>query len=141
VYVYVDTSAMFKLLIAEPGSDQARRVSDAADGLVSSTLLYVESAAALSKAVRQGRLEADTAAQVFATFIILSRQMDLIAPASVVLNQAVDIALRTSLRGYDATHLASALVAGADLVLAADGDLLDAAQLYGLDIADCSGRS
>jgi uncharacterized protein with PIN domain len=53
---YVDTSAFVPLLINEPTSEACRRFWDDADVVVSSRLLYVETAAALAQARRMGRL-------------------------------------------------------------------------------------
>jgi uncharacterized protein len=53
---YLDTSAFVPLLIEEPTSQACRRLWDDADVIVSSPLLYVETAAALAQARRMGRL-------------------------------------------------------------------------------------
>lgn len=51
---YLDTSAFVPLLIEEPTSQTGRRFWDDADVIVSSQLLYVETAAALAQARGSG---------------------------------------------------------------------------------------
>lgn len=53
---YLDTSAFVPLLIDEPTSQACQRFWDDADEIVSSRLLYVETAAALAQARRMRRL-------------------------------------------------------------------------------------
>lgn len=50
--VYFDTSALVKLLIAEPGSGTAEQVWRAADARVCCTVGYTEGAAAIARAWR-----------------------------------------------------------------------------------------
>lgn len=50
---YLDASAFVPLLIAEPGSAACRRFWNDADSVVSSRLLYVETAAALAQAAAE----------------------------------------------------------------------------------------
>lgn len=54
--VYFDTSAFVPLLVTEPGTPLARELWDSADEVVTTRLLYVESAAALARARRMRRL-------------------------------------------------------------------------------------
>jgi predicted nucleic acid-binding protein len=137
VYVYVDTSALVKLLVVEAGTDTARRVWDQADELASSTPSRVELAAALSRAARDGRLTPDQAADRYAVFAEdLSPQMDWVIAGDPVVGLGIELAFNFVLRGYDATHLASAVLAGTDVMLSADAQLLEAAAACGLDVAD-----
>jgi predicted nucleic acid-binding protein len=52
---YLDTSAFVPLLIEEPTSAACLEFWNAADAVISTRLLYVESAAALARAERNGR--------------------------------------------------------------------------------------
>lgn len=49
---------------------------------------------------------------------------------------AGELAEQGALRGYDAVHLATALVSGSEAMLAADADLLAAAEAEGLLLID-----
>jgi PIN domain len=53
---YFDTSAFAPLLVAEPASVFCRRLWDSSDAVVTSRLLYVETAAALAQALGLGRV-------------------------------------------------------------------------------------
>ena len=57
--VYFDTSAFVPLLVSEPGTPVCWQLWRQADAVVSSRLLYVESAAALAQALRLGRITKD----------------------------------------------------------------------------------
>ena len=54
---YFDSSALVKLVIEEPGSDDAAALWDVADVLVSSRVAHPEVRAALAAAHRAGRLD------------------------------------------------------------------------------------
>ena len=56
--VYLDTSALVPLLVAEGSSPAGRRLWDEADVVVSSRPLYMEAAAALAQARRLDRMTA-----------------------------------------------------------------------------------
>jgi hypothetical protein len=53
---YFDTSAFVPLLVAEPGSAFCRQLWDSSGTVVTSRLLYIETAAALAQALRLGRI-------------------------------------------------------------------------------------
>ena len=67
---YLDTSAFIPLLIDEPTSEACRRFWDDADVIVSSRLLYVETAAALAQA---GRMGASPRASISRSVHVLTR--------------------------------------------------------------------
>ena len=133
---YVDTSALIKLLIAEDGSESARVVWGQADRLATVVLTSVEVRAGLSAAERGGRM---TAAQ----HLVAKQELDdLIAEVVTceitddLVRAAGDLAEAEGLRGYDAVHLAGALVAGAQVLASADRALCDAAERHGLVVAN-----
>lgn len=134
---YLDTSALVPLLVAEPTSAACRRFWDDADVVVSSRLLYVETAAALAQAQRMGRLSANEHLRCCRLLDRMWSEMDVIEADERLVVHAADLAHRFALRGYDAVHCASAeqLV---DDVVAASGDqrLLDAWSYLGLATYD-----
>ena len=134
---YFDTSAVVKLLIDEPGSQTVERVWHAADARVCATVGYTETAAALGRAGRTGRLSpagvrrsVDGLASVWTSF------HRTVVDDELAWN-AANLALTHGLRGFDAVHLAAA-VATSELLVTADQSLLLAAQSVGLAIADVS---
>lgn len=119
---YLDTSAFVPLLIDEPTSAACRRFWDDADVIVSSRLLYVETAAALAQARRMGRLTKGKHLQSRRRLDQMWSEMDVIEVDEQVIVRAADLAHRLSLRGYDAVHCASAEQLDDDDLVAASGD-------------------
>jgi uncharacterized protein len=119
---YLDTSAFVPLLIAEPTSAACRRFWDDADMVVSSRLLYVETAAALAQARRMDRLSGhshDTALQMLGTMWL---QVEVVEVDETLVVRAAAMAHQLGLRGYDAVHCASVEQLNDDDVVAACGD-------------------
>ena len=140
--VYLDTSAFIPLLVAEPGTSDATRLWNDADEVVSSRLIIVESAAAISMAGRLKRLDEDEVESTRGQCEHLIRDIHLVDVWADVIEDAARLARDQQLRAYDALHLATALrLGGGDLVMASgDRELLRASRMQGLAVADTSGR-
>jgi predicted nucleic acid-binding protein len=136
VITYVDTSVLVKVLIDEPGTDRARRLWQVADELASVTLVAVEARAALAAARRGQRLTPAQHRRAVANLGELLDQMDLVGVGDEIVEQAGDLAGSAALRGYDAVHLAGALLVEATVMASADEDLCGAAEKLGLHIAN-----
>jgi uncharacterized protein len=119
---YLDTSAFVPLVIDEPASAACRRFWDDADVIVSSRLLYVETAAALAQAQRMGRLSRDEQLHAGRRLDQMRLEMDVIEADEQVITHAAHLAHSLSLRGYDAVHCASAEQLDDDDLVAASGD-------------------
>ncbi len=133
---YFDTAGLVKLVIAEPGSDRARALWDEADVVVASLLVYVEARAALARAQREGRADAETGFAARSALDTVVSSVGLVPPSRGVVWAAGGIAERHGLRGYDAIHLASALAVGPDVTfVTADLRLGAAARNEGLALA------
>jgi predicted nucleic acid-binding protein len=102
--VYVDSSALVKLVVSEAESDALRRYLDTADQPISSILATVEVARAAGR-VATGS-EADVAA-VFDAVAIVSLDARIAARAAAL--------APASLRSLDSIHLATALELGSEL--------------------------
>ena len=129
---YVDTSMVIKLLVEEPGSDHAGRIWDEADDLVAARLLYVEARSALAAAKRGSRLSAAQHRRTKADLEDLWAQLAIVEITPELVTDAADLSEHDRLRGYDAVHLAAALLAGAHVFATADQDLATAAGRHGL---------
>jgi predicted nucleic acid-binding protein len=106
VNLYVDTSALLRLVLGEPGAlGELRR----ADRLVSSELLGVESRRTIDRLLRLGDLSAEEAARRLALVDRWLEAVDLVLLRAPVLARAGD-PLPTPLGTLDALHLATALV-------------------------------
>jgi hypothetical protein len=107
VIAYFDSSALFKLFLPEPGSDEALLVWGSGIPRVTSRLSHAELACALGAAVRQGRVDRPAVGVVDGTF--LRRNADLIEADDRIVTAAAALGVAYGLRGGDAIHVSSAL--------------------------------
>lgn len=133
---YVDTSTLLKLVIEEEGSDSAAVIWDAADSLASARLVVVEARAALATARRTGRLGDHQLVEAKQQVASLIDDLHLVEVTDDLVVTAADLAETEALRGYDAVHLAGALLVTASLLTSADDALCDAAARRGMHVAN-----
>lgn len=135
---YLDTSALVPLLIEEPTSAACRQLWDDAEVIVSSRLLYVETAAALAQALRMKRLRASEHHEARGRLDIMWAQIDVLEINEPLVARAAELTYRLGLRGYDAMHAAAAEQLDDDQMVAAAGDhhLLGAWRQLGLATYD-----
>jgi len=140
---YFDTSAFVPLLIAEPGSAFCRRFWDSSDAVVTSRLLYVETAAALAQALRLGRLVRRDHRAALGLLDQMWAEFEVVEADSIVVDRAAELTHSESLRGYDAVHCASAEQVDDDDLVLASGDraLMAACARLGMSTADTNGRT
>lgn len=103
---YIDTSALLRLVLREPGALDDLRSYDA---LVSSELIAVESARAIDRLRLQGALTVEEAAVRRRAVADWLEAIDLVLLRPAVLSRASE-PLPTALGTLDAIHLATALV-------------------------------
>jgi uncharacterized protein len=135
---YVDTSAFVPLLVAEPSTLSCRRFWDDCDAVVSTRLLYVETAAALAQARRMNRLTTRSHRASLRLLDELWAELAVVEVDEQVVARAAALADELELRGYDAVHCSSAEILDDDDVVAASGDqqLLSAWSALGLSVYD-----
>lgn len=136
--VYLDTSALIKLLVDEPGTDAMLAVAAAAPVAASSALTEVEARAALARMRAGKRLAAAAHRAAVRRFEELWEEVGALSVDRAVLTRACALAQAHALRAYDAVHLASAReVAGTGVVTFAcfDTDLRAAAAAEGLTLS------
>jgi predicted nucleic acid-binding protein len=118
VTLYLDTSSLVKLYVAEPGSEDVRAHVNRATIVATSMVAYPETRAALARRRRERALNPTT-------FAAAKRKLEDDWPKYLVVHvsdslcrEAGALAERYALRGYDSLHLASFLElarqAGAD---------------------------
>jgi uncharacterized protein len=137
--VYVDTSALAKWYLNEPGSDHF------ADWIVAqretwiSTLTTVEMRCLLGRRRRAGEITLETERRAFSTFEedIANGHLflhpvgdDALRSALVLLGRLTDLPLRT----LDALHLALARQLAAPRLATADATMADAAAALGMEV-------
>lgn len=108
--LYLDTSALVKKYVMEAGSDAVNRVVSEAEIMGISVIGRIEMVAAFGKAVRIGRLEEEVALAALQLFRNEWGTLAQIQVTEMVIARAEIFAWEYRLRGYDAVHLASALI-------------------------------
>jgi predicted nucleic acid-binding protein len=148
---YFDTSGIVKYYIPEPGSAWIASLADAKDEhenwqhvIAISRLGFVEVAAAIAKRRRTGKISGEVQERTYALFLHLGKQRFTALPIDdPALELAAELTWRHPLRGYDAVHLATALVLNQRLgaarlpsvcFISADESLCQAARNEGLAV-------
>jgi predicted nucleic acid-binding protein len=135
VIAYIDTSALLRLVLREPGALEELRSCDA---LVSSELIAVESLRTIDRLRLRGALSTEEASSRRQTATDWLEAVDLVLLQPPILARASD-PFPTPLGTLDALHLATALVwqdrKGRRLVMAThDRSLALAARSFGLEV-------
>ena len=136
---YLDSSALVKLYVAEAGSKETAEIVKRADILGTSVISRVEVAAALAKAVRAGVLSAGAARKAEQVFAAQWADLASIPVTEGLLSRAEGLAWSYTLRGFDAVHLACALIwresVGMEVTLVTfDHQLSEAGEKAGLEV-------
>jgi predicted nucleic acid-binding protein len=135
VIAYIDTSALLRIVLREPGAlDDVRSY----EGLVSSELIAVESTRTIDRLRLQGSLSAEEAAARLRTINEYLEAIDLVLIRPPVLSRASE-PMPMPLGTLDAMHLATALIwrdrVGPLPVLATHDTMLGmAARAFGFDV-------
>ena len=131
---YFDSSAIVKVLVAEEGSSVAVSLWSGGGEVVTSRLSYPEVRAALARARRNRRLTDEGLAHSRRALVAMFARVGLIELTGEIASRAGDIAERFEIRAGDAVHLASAISASPETVVATwDRRLARAARAAGLD--------
>jgi len=108
--LYLDTSALVKRYIQEAGTDEVIALLESAESVGSASLTKVEMAAAFEKTVRQGWVKRKIAMQAWQDFLDHWSSFTRLNTSSGSIDRASALAWEYGLRGYDAMHLACALL-------------------------------
>jgi predicted nucleic acid-binding protein len=135
VIAYLDTSALLRLVLGEPGGLEELR---SCESLVSSELLAVESLRTIDRLRLQSTLSTEDAASRRAVVLEWLEAVDLVLLRHPILTRASE-PFPTPLGTLDALHLATALVwqdrTRQSLTMAThDRDLGLAARSFGIDV-------
>ena len=133
---YVDTSALVKLLVDdEAGTSTMEQLWVVSTSVVCCEIGYVEARAALGSARRARRLTTVGLRTARDALDGLWAQLDVVPVTTVLIRQAADLAEAEGLRGYDAIHLAAALVVPVGTFASSDGRLCEVAARHGLNVS------
>ncbi len=108
--IYLDTSALLKRYVQESGTEALKEAWPAFQVIGSAVIVQVEMASALAKAGRLGWLISEEAQHAWDVFLEDLQMLTLVAVNAQVVQLASELAWVYELRGYDATHMAAALV-------------------------------
>lgn len=107
--VYLDTSALVKQFLDEPGTERVLSLLREAQLIATSLIAYAEVRAALARAVRMGILTASQRKAAVASLDAIWPDYFKVSVSESVVLRAGGLADKYALRGYDAVHLASAV--------------------------------
>lgn len=107
---YLDSSAMVKLYVEENGSDLAKKCVQDSLLVATSKVAYAEVMAAFARAWREEILGQREYKDAVANFKEDWPEFFALDVSNAVLQRVDDVIDRYNLRGFDALHLASALV-------------------------------
>lgn len=108
---YLETSALVKYYVTEPGSTWVRQsVDDESNVIFTAEIAITEVSAALGVIARIGRVSRRMCDELWGKFKqdVLTR-FELLPTHRVIINRAADLCQRYPLRGFDAVQLASGL--------------------------------
>jgi predicted nucleic acid-binding protein len=133
---YLDTSALVKRYVREPGSATVRSLFRRKRSIAVSRIAYAELAAAVARAWRAGALDETERDDILRAAEQDFRTSEVVEVRAALVRRVPDLVVRAPLRGYDAVHVASALaLKNRGMVVdfwSADDRLLDAARSEGL---------
>jgi predicted nucleic acid-binding protein len=139
VILFCDTSALIKLLIDEPGSDQIHQASQAALVIAACRITWAEAMAAMARRQREDPVSADAIEQARQRLNQLWTFFSIVEVSQDLVETAGRFADGFALRGYDSVQLAAATTlqrtAAQPLTFACfDRRLNQAAQLLKLEV-------
>ena len=107
---YFDSSSIVKWFFDEPNSDLARSLKDDSDIAFTSILSYPEVLSAFNRAGREGRCKKADVKSIVGEFQRIWDDFRWIKINEKMIYKTRELIFKHGLRGYDAVHLASALI-------------------------------
>ncbi len=136
--VYLDASALVKRYVAEEGSLEVNELISRADSVLTNLISRAEVAAAIMRASRMGIINREDARKAIAQVRSEWENLQRLPVTEATVGRADSLVSNYDLRGYDAVHMAAALIwreaIGESITLATyDKNLWNIAQNAGLD--------
>ncbi|MFZ5908939.1 MAG: type II toxin-antitoxin system VapC family toxin [Chloroflexota bacterium] len=137
--LYLDSSALAKRYVEESGSEDVLNWMDLADTIGTGLITRAEVVAAITRATRTNRLTTQVSVKAISKFRQEWGDFHRIPINEALVARADFLACQHGLRGYDAIHLASALIWQEALMLPValatyDQELAEAGQKSGLQV-------
>jgi len=136
--IYLDASALVKLVVPEPESDALNEALFGAEDVVVSDLALTETASALGRRTREGRLSPARSRRLYREVQTLAsscRGCEITPPVHRRAERLLLTSSRAPLRTLDALHVALALEARAATLVTYDPRLRNAAASHGLFVS------
>jgi predicted nucleic acid-binding protein len=135
--LYMDASALVKRYIEEAGSDQVSDWINNADMIATSIISRTEVVAALSRAFRMKIITEEGAQKAISLFHSEWESIPRLPVTEMTVARGDNLAWQLGLRGYDAIHLASAIILQEEInspitMFTFDRQLWEAAKTVGL---------
>jgi hypothetical protein len=138
--VFLDSSALAKRYVQEPGSERVDTILLSASSLGISMLCVPEVVSALCRRRREGGLSQPQYRKAKEALLQEVADASLVNVTDPVVARAVELLERWPLRSSDSLHVASAAEWGADLFVSADEQQCAAARGYGLRVEEIENR-
>lgn len=132
--LFLDSSALAKRYVREPGSELVERRIQEADAVAVAVLCYPEIVSALQRRRREGKLTVPIAEAAQTALEHHLGDMSVVQLTSDVLERAVQLLKEHPLRAADALHVACAILWRADLFVSSDERQCAAAKASGLQV-------
>ena len=132
--VFLDSSALAKRYVQEPGSDRLEEILSSASSLGVSVICLSEVVSALCRRRREKKLSPQEYLKAKQALLEDIEDASVVNITDQVVARAVELLERWPLRSSDALHLASAAEWSADLFVSADERQCAAARRYALQV-------
>ena len=134
--VFLDSSALAKRYIQEPGSDRLEGILSSASSLGVSVICVSEVVSALCRRRREGKLSRQAYLKAKQALFADIEDSSVVNVTDRVVARAVELLERWPLRSSDSLHVASAAEWSAELFVSADERQCAAARAYGLQVEE-----
>jgi hypothetical protein len=134
--IFLDSSALAKRYVQEPGSDRVEEILSSASSLCVSVICVPEVVSALCRRRREGKVSQQQYSKAKQALFEDIEDASVVNVTDKVVARAVELLERRPLRPSDSLHIASAAEWSAELFVSADERQCAAARGYGLQVEE-----
>ncbi len=134
--VFLDSSAIAKRYIQEPGSDRVEEILSTSSSLGVSVICPSEVVSTLCRRLREASLTSDQYGRAKEALFADIDSASVVAITGEVVRRAVELLEQWPLRSADSLHIACAAEWSADLFVSADERQCAVARSYGLKVEE-----